>query len=255
MEELGAKPFSEKGYLLWPLRRPVDARATIAAGAQFQLQILWRGDAALWPSIQALIAVFAHLGSLGFRGRRAMGALTATGTLDLARALAHFSAPGNISIKAMAASNGENALFKLGGWLQGWRAHGRTGDNEREKKMPGFKWARSDHDLAASLLSGNPQRPPFLFRAALGLPLTQRFTKGGGEINWAPREAGRFASPVLLRPHRTPGGSWSALVIFIHNHEWPQGEPVSGGPKRTAPVSLELLRAMQSDPNLDDFLP
>jgi CRISPR-associated protein Cmr1 len=248
MEELGAAPFSEKGYLLWPLRRQEDARATIAPGSKFELQILWKGNPELWPSIQALVAVFANLGSLGFRGRRAMGALTSQATQPLGQALNFFATPANISIQGMDAASADNAISRLGGWLKSWRAYGRTGQNDAEKGMPGFKWAKSDHDLGAAILSGNPSRPPAIYRAAIGLPLNQRFRRDN--LDWKPAGAGRFASPVLLRPHRTPSGQWKALVIFVHNHEWPSNQKVTADRGRAASVSLELLKAMQADPNL-----
>ena len=117
--------------------------------------------------------------------------------------------------------------------------------------MPGFNWAKSDHDLGAAILFGNQPRPPAMYRAALGLPLNQRFQGGG--LDWKPAAAGRFASPVLLRPHRTPTGQWKALVIFIHNHEWPRDNQASAGRGRNVAVSLDLLKAMQADPRLSNF--
>jgi CRISPR type III-B/RAMP module RAMP protein Cmr1 len=248
MEDLGAAPFSKKGYLLWPLRRDEDARATVPPGSKFELQILWKGDARLWPSIQALIAVFANLGSLGFRGRRAMGALACTSSIPLAEAISFFASPTNISVKAMAADSADQALSQLGGWLKSWRAYGRTGQNDAEQGMPGFKWAKSDHDLGAAILSRNPSRPQSMYRAAIGLPLNQRFQRDN--LDWKPAGAGRFASPVLLRPHRTASGQWKALVIFVHNHEWPSNEHITADRGGTVSVSLDLLKAMQADPNL-----
>lgn len=256
MQELDAAPFSDKGYLLWPLQETrtagkANARATIAAGSKFELQILWKGAPSLWRDIEALISVFANLGSLGFRGRRAMGALASTTvpplpTLEMA--LSRFACPANISVKAMEANSGDRAISTLGGWLKSWRAYGRTGQNNAEQGMPGFNWARSDHDLGAAILSGTQQRPQAMYRAALGMPLNQRFQRD--HLDWKPLNSGRFASPVLLRPHRAPTGHWKALVIFIHKHEWHDDERVTAGRGRTAPVSPDLLKAMQADPRL-----
>ena len=256
MQDLKVAPFSDKGYLLWPLQETktagkANARATIAPGSKFELQILWKGAPELWPGIEALVSVFANLGSLGFRGRRAMGALAGVSTLPLQSALSLFASPAHISLTALDASNSDNALSSLGGWLKSWRAYGRTGQNDAEQDMPGFERAKSDHDLGAALLFGNQPRPQAIYRAALGLPLNQRFQ--GGSLDWKPLNSGRFASPVLLRPHRTPTGQWKALVIFIHKHEWPQGEQVTAGRGRTVPVSADLLKAMQADPRLNPF--
>ena len=250
MDGLGAAQFSDKGYLLWPLRRTEDARATIEPGSKFELQVLWKGQVALWPDVLALVSIFANLGSLGFRGRRAMGALRASSVPPLPEALERFSSPRDISIKSIPATGGDNAIKELGGWLKSWRAYGRTKDNPRpEQNMPGFNWAKSDHDLGAAILFGGPQ-PPAVFRAALGLPLNQRFQ--AGSLDWN-TDSGRFASPVLLRPHRTPAGEWKALVIFIHKHEWPMGKQVNAGRRTRVSVSLDLLKAMQADPRLTVF--
>lgn len=248
MDGLGAAQFSDKGYLLWPLRRPEDARATIEPGSKFELQVLWKGKVALWPDVLALVSIFANLGSLGFRGRRAMGALTASSVPPLSEALERFASARDISIKSISAKSGDNAIKELGGWLKSWRAYGRTKDNPRaEQNMPGFHWAKSDHDLGAAILFGGTQSPA-VFRAALGLPLNQRF-QAGKSLDWN-TDTGRFASPVLLRPHRTPAGEWKALVIFVHKHEWPAGKQVNAGRQARVPVSLDLLKAMQADPRL-----
>jgi CRISPR type III-B/RAMP module RAMP protein Cmr1 len=254
MEALGAKPFSDKGYLLWPLRRQEDARATIAPGSKFEIQVLWLGDPKLWASIQALISVFAHVGSLGFRGRRAMGALHSGSVLPFSEALSHFEKPTNITIKSIntTLSSADRSIQELGRWLKSWRAHGRTKDDPRpEQEMPGFKWAKSDHDLGANLLSRRNPGAAQIYRPAVGMPLTQRFT--GGALEWKPGNQGRFASPILLRPYRTSTGVWKALVLFIHCHEWDQNKQVSPNRGVTVRVSLDLLRAMQNDPQLIEF--
>ncbi len=248
MVDLDAPQLSGKGYLLWPLRTQEDARATIKAGSKFELQMLWKGDASLWPDLLALISVFANLGSLGFRGRRAMGALSAEELQTLPEALARFGNPTVISVKSLDATNGDNAISVLGNWLKSWRAYGQTGRNNDEQKFAGFRWAQSDHDLGAAILFGG-ERPPAVFRAALGLPLSQRFTSRRETLDWNTRE-GRFASPVLLRPHRTANGKWKALVIFIHNHEWPENRTVTAGRRNEVAVSSALLKAMQADPRL-----
>lgn len=60
---------------------------------------------------------------------------------------------------------------------------------------------------------------------------------------------GRFASPILLRPHRDTDGKWHALVIFVDAHRWPKDKPVflNGQPRR---VSLDLYNAMKNDRRL-----
>lgn len=66
-------------------------------------------------------------------------------------------------------------------------------------------------------------------------------------VTFLRRCEGRFASPVLLRPHRDADGKWRALVIFVDAHRWPEGKPVflNGQPRN---VSLDLYDAMKNDP-------
>ena len=95
-------------------------------------------------------------------------------------------------------------------------------------------------------------------RPALGLPILQFFSSRGHTVKWEQGRGnrdeakGRFASPVLLRPHRDAQGKWHALVIFVDAHKWPVGKPVylDGQPRL---VSLGLYEAMKKDPNLSSF--
>ena len=63
---------------------------------------------------------------------------------------------------------------------------------------------------------------------------------------------GRFASPVILRPHRAADGTWRALIIFIDSKQWPVGQKVflNGSPRDVSP---DLYNAMKADPSLTQF--
>jgi hypothetical protein len=113
--------------------------------------------------------------------------------------------------------------------------------------MPRFSFAKQDHDMAASKSPGNS------FRPALGLPILSKygewnesFDQGKARKNPRYRGEGRFASPVLLRPHQDSQGKWRALVIFVDAHKWREGKPVflNGQPRA---VSLDLYEAMKND--------
>jgi len=147
---------------------------------------------------------------------------------------------------------------KLGGWLKRWRAYGRMGRNAAEQTYPGFKTAKEDHDHGVARLGGTTALGPS-HRPALGLPIVQFFSSTGKTVNWEwdwdmakQRAKGRFASPVLLRPHRDAQGNWHALVIFVDAHKWPGGKQVFlNGQPRT--VSLDLYEAMKADKALQAF--
>jgi hypothetical protein len=296
------------GYALFPLR-PFGGsdgkKGKIGEGSQFRLNILWRGESSLWDPVCALVAAWAHLGCLGFRGRRALGALRlAEPDIPLANARQHFAAPGGVSITELADINPINwrgASAGLLTWYRSWRQHGQmyqtwVWNDKRDKRrggrwvsipeqqrqenrsQPGFRYARRDHNEgldAQGTAAPNPDpenpagRKGGTFRPALGLPIIQFFSslgdatgptsRGRATVNWEwnwdtekDRGKGRFASPVLLRPHRDAQGNWHALVIFVEAHKWPQGKPVflNGQPRD---VSLELYEAMKADPALKPF--
>jgi len=254
---MDARMGSDRGYLLFPLRKKPRGVFDLSTPPRFQLCVQWRGPTEQWIDIQSLVTIFGNLGSLGFRSRRAMGALAfESEALDLASSLSRFTASPALLLRQLRAASSRDAISVLARWLKGWRAHGRTADHQRAQPPepphnPGFKFARNDHD------AGFNRNVPETYRPALGLPIIQRY--GTGNIsNWEfgsgnPAEPkGRFASPVLLRPHRDAQGNWHALVIFVDAHKWPEGKPVFlNGQPRT--VSRDLYEAMKKDPNLKPF--
>jgi len=278
------------GYFLFPLRtegngtthdRSAFNADMDAVGPTFNLDILWRGDPKIISDLQSLITVFAHLGSLGFRGRRAMGALAPkTGdftTLQSARE--KFSTPQNILLFCLPATTGSNAIDALAKWLKKWRAHGRARfpGRARPPEPPhniGFKWALRDHDEGYEVAAGRRPgtradgktpngNPGDTFRPALGLPIDQ--VTRVGKVNWFPhwdatkaaqnrayKGEGRFASPILLRPHKDSEGNWQALVIFVEKLKWNKGDPVFlNGSRKT--VQLDLYEIMKTDRALTAF--
>jgi CRISPR-associated protein Cmr1 len=243
---------SDRGYLLFPLR---GTRRAVFDGPQlprFDLEAVWRGDPILWEDIQALLAIYGHLGSIGFRARRAMGALAFQGNAPpLGPAFQRFDVAQRITVKSLAARNANEAVTVLARWLRGWRSYGRTQDLRRTpQRGPGFKWARNDHDAA------HHRNIPETYRPALGLPIMQSFAAGGQPVCWDYNPAnrgepkGHFASPILLRPYRAVPNQWQALVIFVDARQWPAGKKVfiDGQPRA---VSLALYEAMRNDPRLE----
>jgi CRISPR/Cas system CMR-associated protein Cmr1 (group 7 of RAMP superfamily) len=263
-QELGHPNFSAPAFLTFPVQsREKDGQKTQYAGrgvlieAVFDLVVLWRGQGDRWDDITALVAVFGHLGALGFRGRRAMGALAFNSNppCRLDEALPRFSRSNSLLVKTLPASSAKNAITVLGAWLKSCRAHGRSGQNDAEQKSPYFKFAKRDHDIGYKMPA--TQRLP-AFRPALGLPIIQRTRNGTNTWDWnwnssRQKGEGRFASPVLLRPHRDAQGKWHALVIFVDERKWPVGKKVLlNGQSRD--VSLDFYEAMKRDTNLKPFI-
>lgn len=305
--EFKAPVGSDRGYLAFPLRskRDRNTRAVTEykgralfdledksgkplALPQFGLEIQWRGNTSTWDDIRALIVVFGHLGALGFRSRRAMGALAlARAPMPLAEALERFSngKQARAGLKEVVKrpsekqpdeeklthQNAEDCIITLAKWLKDWRSHGRTIDHPTAKRPnpphnSGFDpFAKNDHDRGVDAGRSAGRETDLTYRPALGLPIIQFFSSGKPQVDWNERwdalkahrnrnyrGEGRFASPVLLRPHRDAEGKWHALVIFVDAHQWPDGKQVylNGQPRR---VSLDLYNAMKNDPRLQPF--
>jgi CRISPR type III-B/RAMP module RAMP protein Cmr1 len=255
---LGYQRFSDSAYLTFPMQATDSQRGVLLSG-KFEVSLIWRGCSSLVPCLQALVAVFANFGSLGFRSRRAMGALASVGQhLPSTGWQQHFQQPHGIVVRSMPAMSDRDAISKLGGWLKRWRSYGRTQDhasNHSDRTKPphncGFDYAKRDHDIGygESAVRNEPA-----YRPALGLPIIQLVKIGNQRKSnkWEygkgiPQEPkGRFASPVILRPHKDFEGKWHALVIFVDARQWPAGKPVfiNGQPRAVSP---DLFIAMKND--------
>jgi CRISPR-associated protein Cmr1 len=262
-EGLGARdPNAPLSYLLFPLQAPHQRAVFQRPLPRFTLHLLWRGTPHPWNNnddlqrdLTALAGVFGHLGSLGFRARRAMGAIAFQNQApDLKTALRHFSLATELNLKRLPARNADDAISVLAQWLKKWRCYGRTAGHHFNPFKPGFQFAKNDHD------AGRQRHLPQTFRPALGLPIVQRYSNSNTAVYWnygsgqRGEGRGRFASPVLLRPYRTPAGQWQALVIFVNTRQWPAEHKVFvDGHPRT--VSLDLFKVMQQDPTLQPLLP
>jgi CRISPR type III-B/RAMP module RAMP protein Cmr1 len=273
-QELGYANFSDPAYLTFPIQTRekqgqkvgYSGRGVLLDGS-FSLDLVWRGAKASWPDIDSLVTVFGQLGALGFRSRRAMGAIacrSAPAQASLRAAMERFSKPAGVCVHSLGQCGREQVISNLAAWLRQWRAHGRSGKNTSEQSYPGFNYAKVDHDHGAAALQRGTSHQP-AFRASLGLPIIQFFSSSQQTVNWewefnersgrmdrSYKGEGRFASPVILRPHRDADGKWRALVIFVESQKWPSGKQVylNGTPRK---VSLDLYEAMKADPSLTPF--
>jgi CRISPR-associated protein Cmr1 len=289
-----------EGYLLFPLRQKIRERTGLRS---FRLHLQCRSSNLPKRDIEALATVFGHLGSLGFRSRRAMGALRlAAGSLPLNEALSVFNDGELLAIRSLchqsegmkkiiADANGqianENRFRQRNGkpplpalqlttlddpkkvaqllalWLRAWRAYGKSPHQlspHRTDKSLRHDLIKKDHDAGRG-------SPGPVYRAALGLPMIQKFSSPPPQtVTWnesfdtakAARDTryqgeGRFASPILLRPHKDGMGHWTALVIFLSpKMTWPSAKPahINRSPRT---VSLDLYNAMKADSRLTPF--
>lgn len=209
--DLGAGMNTLLGYALFPLRPFGDQdgrRGKIREGQKFRLEVVWRGEAGLWDSVAALVAVWGHLGWLGFRGRRAFGALQLISPeLCLWDALSHFWRPEHVRILELPQDNltdGRQTAARLLVWYRSWRHPGQRGrrwdrqsrrwvdipaqQQAENRAQPGFAYARRDHNEGLAVQgTGAPNPDPEnprgrageSFRPALGLPMIQYFSSLG----------------------------------------------------------------------------
>ena len=269
-DELGAGLNTPLGYLLFPLRsnmgRGVYAgRAHFlpnsADVAAFELELLFDGMEEEWCNIRSLISVFGHLGSLGFRSRRCMGAIAfhGDGPMSLNQALVRFNASEQVLIRELSSGNAtvDGCVNVLTNWLKDWRSYGshRTRLNENGS---GFRFAEKDHD--AGIGDGDT-----VYRSAIGLPIIQQYSSGRNSKNeWEAVDAERFASPVILRPYRKEDGRYIPLVIFADLYKWSDGRKVQLYRRdaltkkkelyRSLCGSCELYEEMKKDSRLKNFL-
>lgn len=270
LEELPKPINSDRKYLLYPLSDKLSKEKKamfLSKLPSFKLHLNWREKECgieewrdkikTWfekgedvKDLQALVTVFGCLGALGSRSRRGMGALAFQQNdppMPLNEALARFANVRNIDIRTLSDTFGraDDALDALGGWLKGWRSHGRT---PKLSTGPGFTYAKNDHDIGLGQTGDG-----VTYRPVIGLPIVQFYSSNETTTSWDYEEKGRFASPVILRPYRLANGKFKALVMFVDVYSWPQDKNVflSGrNTNREQKVSLELYEKMKTDPKL-----
>lgn len=266
-QEMNANVGTDIGYLLFPFRSNPKKNEYKGRGVfywdnlpNFDLSVGWRKPVSeiMIKNMEALITIFGNIGFIGARGRRGFGALRLLNPpMTLKDAFCYFTRSDEITIKALGSPrSGLNSLKELARWLSGWRSHGRTCDHNRSKPHqpphnPGFRYAKNDHDLGLARNKTGKEA----YRPAIGLPIIQSYSSVQPRITvrWEESEEkgeGRFASPVVLRPHQDINNQWKSLVIFIDSHKWPKNKPVFIG-RESASVSLDLYNEMKE--SLKDF--
>lgn len=245
-------------YFLWPLRTvtrgcllPSEKGDTPA----FTIHLLYTPKKQLNAlearDLDALMTVFGRLGALGFRSRRAYGAIAFHGEppMPLGKALNHFANPQAIVIKCHQTvhTSAEACINTARNWLKDWRAYKDASGRNKNTNGKGFAYAEADHDVGLG-------KGSLAYRPALGLPIIQRYSSAKVTNTWErpEKDCQRFASPVLLRPVRLSPGNYALAVIFVDAHQWPENERVCVE-KKPIRVSLDLYEAMKLDPSLIPF--
>ena len=250
---------NEFDYFLWPLRDQrhtpgAGERGVVVAGEEFDLILSHNRikDGAPLPSDVFKVALL--LGSLGSRSRRCYGSLwPETLTVDgeewkVPETMADFKLQleellhgRNVTVCCWGSSTSwQDAVAMAAGTFKKYRCGSPKSGTPSE-------WGQNDHDVP--LKKGGE-----LFRPALGLPLTQRYSsREVGTWNTSvsahkgDRDNNRWASPLLLKIVPLQG-QYHVLAVFLNEYVLPEGTglTVSGRNGRVnAKLSLDLWRELK----------
>jgi len=215
-------------------------------------------DAELQQKLTSAIELWGLLGSIGTRSRRGYGSISLQEVKTPAEmdsqdsfrnaVIQRLSVFGSASIKAMflyrRLESADLALNRLGEWLKTFRA-GST----KSMRNPG-NWGKNDHD---AVRHGHGK----LYRPAIGLPLTQRYSSDRTVFDTKIADADRWASPVHLKVVKIAGGFYP-VAVFFPDMAIPEGQRVTVSSKQgprpfDLPVDHGLLRQMMT-PGPDAFV-
>lgn len=239
-------------YFLWPFRRDDNKRGVIMPdrSPEFHLMLSMRGDAEMDA---AAVKAFLLLGALGTRSRRAYGSIWPTSvtfdgvawpipqtTADFIKALPE-ALPAGAYCVVLKIDNCQRDFKSAINCCSSFLKTFRCGSEKSGTPSP---WGKNDHDM----ISGHPSK---VYRAALGLPLVQRYSNGK-QFESCIEGFDRLASPILFKVVKLDGGFVPIATIFTSNTPdedsvvlWRENLRQGNGKDltncKTARLSLELL--------------
>ncbi len=248
-------------YFLWPMRSPRNSpeagqRGVIDAGEEFELRLSHsriQGGSFLSSDV---VKSYALLGSLGTRSRRCYGSLwpaeisfddmdwtVPTTASDFKKELGKLLPGKNITVRLWdSCTSWRDAIKSAARIFQSYRCGSPKSGTPTE-------WGQNDHDTPL-------KKGETLFRPALGLPLTQRYSsrdigswqtsvKGSGQD----KANDRWSSPLLLKIIPLDG-KYHVLAVFLNEFVLPEGTEliVKGRVGRVnASLSLDLWRELKTE--------
>ncbi len=251
---------SDFDYFLWPLRDQRHTpgsgkRGIIEVGEEFELRLSHtriQGGASLSADV---LKAYVILGSLGTRSRRCYGSLwpieaeiddekwVVPHTLDeFANEVTGILEEKNVSVRLWDSCASWRDAVKLAAHkLQAYRCGSPKSGTPTE-------WGQNDHDVPL-------KRGGDLFRPALGLPLTQRYSsRDQGTWNTFVKAKGqekdndRWASPLLLKIVPLED-RYHVLAVFLNEYVLPEGTELTLKGKNgraNARLSLDLWQELKT---------
>ena len=237
-------------YFLWPLQQkakegyPPNTRGALNAGSKFTVSCKMKPDKEMW---EGLIKCFLLFGSLGTRSRRAYGSIWPVSVTfdgekweipksveELKRQARIFFDEVNISVYSLSnpVRDYKTAVQTCEKFLQTLRCGKRRG------QFTESKWGENDHDAGL-------QKEPQIYRAALGLPLTQKYSSGR-IVEYSIKGWDRFASPLLFKIVRLENG-FVPILMVIPEYAPEDGSTVTAQIKKSYSFTVKLDRELLDD--------
>ena len=237
-------------YFLWPFERG-NTRGVIKASSCFKVVLKTKpGKDDLDEDFEKILWVFLLFGSLGTRSRRAYGSIWPRSvTIDGEE----YDIPQNeedlLAYADWIFSDSNVSLYRLGkpqkdykkaveicaDFLKTFRC------GKDQYGATASEWGKNDHDTG---FSGNGQ----IYRAALGLPLTQRYSKSSRIVDYSIEDWDRFASPLHFKIIKFKDG-FVPLMLVIPQYAPENGTVMTGKVKNggnfTVSLDKDLLDVMR----------
>ena len=240
-------------YFLWPLRRTQDARGVIAENTQITISMSTRRGGYL--TYDQVIKAFLLLGSLGTRSRRCYGSVwpvkavidgeewkipeTEDEFISELESFMDSDSQCRVIKVASPCRDGRQAINKCADFLKSFRC----GSNKSGKPST---WGKNDHDV----IKGEST----VYRQALGLPLTQRYSNNYGTLESEVEGYDRLASPIHFKVIPLKEGFLPVAIVFL-SHSMENGTTVTlkgkGTHNRTAILDNDLLCTIATPEHID----
>ncbi len=257
-------------YFLWPMRgtrNNPDAgkRGVIEPGQQAAFDISYRYRRGALDLPGEVVKACLLLGSMGTRSRRCYGSIWPVSVeIDgekwpVPRNIAEFKTAldeildkdAGCRVLSLSKSPREYALSAVNDCAKFLKSF-RCGSAKSGKPS---KWGKSDHDLNF-LREENAE----IFRPAIGLPLTQRYSgRDRMTVEASVDGIDRFASPVHFKVVRLEDGYYP-IVIFFRNDQLDEGTTVrlqgGRGPRQAAlnnDLFIEMMHPVNQWPDYQEI--
>lgn len=221
-----------------------EEKAYFPADQEAEIQIIDKSDSS---DFEVALKAFLYLGTLGSRSRRTYGSIypktvSCNGipwenipqTLEDFQNYLKSSGLVNATILSLSSGDRRFAVDSAKNFLKAFRC-GST-----KSGIPSV-WGKAEHDLIKQIPNSAK-----MYRAALGLPLMQRYSEAKRTYRFSLTQGERWASPLLLKVIPIDG-KFTSLAIFLKDYFIKENTDVYRD-GRKFPLSHELINAMM-DPN------